>query len=731
MGVTRRVALQTLAAGIALPLRPARARAADSRSVESSKAILYDATRCIGCRECVLGCAEANGWDADNAYSDDPQLAPDCLTFLQDFRTADGESFRKVQCMHCVEPACVSACMLGAMHKDADGAVVWDADLCVGCRYCEIACPYNVPRFEWDSPAPALHKCQMCPSLRAEGRAPACVEQCRRDALVFGVRSEMLAEAHRRIDAAPERYNPVVYGEKDGGGTQVLYLASAGVSFAQLGLPSLGDEPAAALPESIQHRLYKGMIAPLALFALLGAAVRRNIGMVRAVEAAHEPSARAAPAGGRLITLPVVVLALLTAIGFAAIGWRFVAGLGATTNLNDGYPMGLWIAFDVVTGTALACGGYAMALLVYVANRGRYHPLVRPALVTSAFGYTLGGLSVLIDIGRPWNFWKIPTFAGAWNFSSILLEVALCIMLYTMVLWIEISPVFLERLQESRHARLASLARALSPRIEKALPWAIALGLLLPTMHQSSLGSLMLIAGPRLHPLWHTPLLPLLFLVSCVAMGYAIVTIESSLSARAFNLPRETHMLRGLARPVSITLVAYVVIRVADVALRGKLDLVTRLDGYSLLFLTEIGLFTAAALGLLAGARFARTGWLVAMASLVVLGGGLYRFSTYLIAFQPGARWTYFPALPEFAVTVGFVSLEILGYLLLVKRFPILRAAPVERRPAPPPPRPAILPPPPREPVPVGADPEEAPAWKRNDVPQPSIEEWIHAPSEP
>jgi len=149
------------------------------------------------------------------------------------------------------------------------------------------------------------------------------------------------------------------------------------------------------------------------------------------------------------------------------------------------------------------------------------------------------------------------------------------------------------------------------------------------------------------------------------------------------------------------------------------------------LFLTEIGLFTAAALGLLAGARFARTGWLVAMAALVVLGGGLYRFSTYLIAFQPGARWTYFPALPEFAVTIGFVALEILGYLLLVKRFPILRASPAERRPAPPPPRPAILPPRPLEPVPVGADPEEAPAWMRSDVAQPSIEEWTHAPSEP
>ncbi len=269
--------------------------------------------------------------------------------------------------------------------------------------------------------------------------------------------------------------------------------------------------------------------------------------------------------------------------------WRFGAGLGATTNLNDGYPMGIWIAFDVVTGTALACGGYAMALLVYVANRGRYHPLVRAALVTSAFGYTLGGVSVLIDIGRAWNFYKIPLFFWEWNFNSILLEVALCIMLYTAVLWIEVSPVFLERWKESEVAGLRRLALTLSPKIEKAMPYCIAVGLLLPTMHQSSLGSLMMLAGPKLHSLWYSPWMPLMFLVSCIAMGYGVVTLECCISSRVFKRPSEAPMLRGLARPIAGVIFVYLALRTWDVLHRGQLEAITRMDGYSILFLAEMG----------------------------------------------------------------------------------------------------------------------------------------------
>jgi Ni/Fe-hydrogenase subunit HybB-like protein/Fe-S-cluster-containing dehydrogenase component len=635
--------------------------------------MLYDSTLCIGCQECIRGCTAQTGCE-ETATGPDPKLSPLALSVIQRRETSSGPAFIKMQCMHCVDPACVSACMLGAMQKQADGSVTWNGDLCVGCRYCQIGCPFTLPRFEWDSPWPELKKCELCPERRAAGLLPACVDQCRMGALAFGPREDIVAEAHRRIDARPERYNPHAYGEHEGGGTSVIYLAPAGTSFAELGLPALGPKSVPSLPETIQHTLYQGFIAPLGIFGMFSAVVRRNSRRLHRAKS-EDGHGQSEPVGTKIVTWPFGILATLAIIGVVGVLYRLMVGLGPTTNLSDGYPMGLWIAFDVVTGTALACGGYAVALLVYLLNRGTYHPLVRAAIVTSALGYTLGGLSVLIDIGRWWNFYKIPLGYQNWNFNSILLEVALCIMLYTMVLWIEISPVFLEKWRASGTGWLKRFAVSASPKVERAMPYLIALGLVLPTMHQSSLGSLMLLAGDKLHPLWHTPLLPALFLISCMAMGYAAVSLESLISSKVFNRPRETPMLRALAGPISFVLIAYVALRMVDMVARGKWGLVLEMDAYSVLFLAEMTLFSIPALGLLLERHRASPRFLLTVGVSVILAGALYRFSTFLIAFNPGPEWAYFPSLIEFMVTIGLVSAEILAYVVIVKKFPILRGA--------------------------------------------------------
>jgi Ni/Fe-hydrogenase subunit HybB-like protein len=378
------------------------------------------------------------------------------------------------------------------------------------------------------------------------------------------------------------------------------------------------------------------------------------------------------PVGGSLMTPSMRVLLFVFMVGAALTIWRFAVGLGPSTGLSDGYPWGLWIAFDVVTGTALACGGYAVALLVYIFNKGKYHPLVRPALLTSALGYTVAAVGIIIDVGRPWFIWRIPISVGKWNLDSALLEVALCVMAYVMVLWIELSPAFLEKWQDSGNTGLANFSRGLSKFMDKALIWLIALGLLLPTMHQSSLGSVIMLAGPRLHPLWHTPWLPFLYLISCIAMGYAVVVMESTLSSRAFGRQREDKMLASLSGVVSFVLFLFVAFRLGDLFLRGRGPLMIS-EGYlSVMFWLEIALFLVPAV-MLAGSRGrARIGNMFRAGMMIALAGSLYRFDSYLVAFNPGPGWSYFPSVPEIVITLGLVALEVFVFILLVKSFPIL-----------------------------------------------------------
>jgi Ni/Fe-hydrogenase subunit HybB-like protein len=381
---------------------------------------------------------------------------------------------------------------------------------------------------------------------------------------------------------------------------------------------------------------------------------------------------QAAPIGGRILTQPFRFFFFFLAIGGLLILFRLATGLGRVTAMNDGYPWGLWIAFDVVTGTALACGGYAVALLVYVLNKGQYHPLVRPAILTSALGYTLAGIGVALDIGRWWNIWRVPIFFWHWNLNSVLLEVALCIMAYMFVLWIELSPAFLEQAQNVGTPKVRAFADWLLPKVNKALLWIIALGVLLPTMHQSSLGALMLIAGPRLHPLWNTGWLPLLFLLSCIGMGYAAVVFEAAMSAWLFNREPEREMLASLGKAIVPFIVVYLALRLMDLAVRGQIGALFAFDFYSVMSLIELVLFVVPIVMLASDARRRRLGMLFRAAMLLMFAGSLYRFDTYLVAFRPGAQWSYFPSVTEMLITVGLVSGEILVYIVIVKLFPII-----------------------------------------------------------
>lgn len=371
------------------------------------------------------------------------------------------------------------------------------------------------------------------------------------------------------------------------------------------------------------------------------------------------------PLGGRVLTGPFVFLLAIILIGAYFAIKRFTWGLGAVSNMNDGYPWGIWIALDVVVGTALACGGYTMALLTYAFNRGEYHPLVRPALLTSLFGYSLAGISVMIDIGRYWQAYNIilPWHA---NLHSVMFEVALCIGAYCLVVWIEFAPAVLEKFK----------AEQLLKKLNRVLLVFIALGILLPTMHQSSLGTMMLMAGYKLSPLWRTAFLPLLFLLTALILGFAVVMYESLYSSVAFRLPKETPILSKLATVTFWCLLLFMLVRIEDVNLRGYLPLAFDGSFVSNMFLLENSFLMIGLLLLMYPGNRQSPKLLFLAASCLLIGGGMYRFNTYITGFNPGNGWQYFPSVGELCITFGIVAVEVLGYLWCVKRLPILSSHP-------------------------------------------------------
>jgi Fe-S-cluster-containing dehydrogenase component len=286
-GITRRAAILSLAG-----LGATGAAAAHAEGVEhpahpepapDAVALLYDNTICTGCKACMSACNEANDLPADTSLSGGlwhmpPDLDSRAKNIIEVFEDPDGQSFAfvKRQCMHCLDPACVTGCPLKALVKNRWGAVTWDGSLCIGCRYCEVACPFDVPKFEWDRWNPKIVKCEFCFESRLKlGRQPACTEVCPTGAVIFGKRTEMLAAAKARVAASPGKYcEDRVYGEHEAGGTQALYLSS--VPFEKIGLPRLGSTSLGYYATKVTSVIYKWLSGPLLVAGLLGVRIKRN-----------------------------------------------------------------------------------------------------------------------------------------------------------------------------------------------------------------------------------------------------------------------------------------------------------------------------------------------------------------------------------------------------------------------------------------------------------------------
>ena len=394
----------------------------------------------------------------------------------------------------------------------------------------------------------------------------------------------------------------------------------------------------------------------------------------------HQPE----PVKEKFLTPGVMVMLALMAIGGVFALARFAFGIGYVSNLSNQYPWGLWVAVDVATGVALAAGGFTTGLIAYVFNREQYHAVIRPALLTAMLGYTFVVIGLLVDIGRYWNITS-PLFNH--NPNSVLFEVAMCVMIYLHVLYIEFLPVIIERFQgrvnlpgflsrfnEKVDGALATLGRTL----DKLMFVFIIAGIVLSCLHQSSLGTLMLIAPSKVHPLWYTPILPLMFLMSAFAAGYPMVTFESLIVAKSFGREPEMDVLTPLARYMPVFMGAYLAVKLGDMIVRGTY--VYLLDGtyQSNAFIVEVLVGVVLPFVMLLSAKVRRSpGWLFFASTLYVLGILLNRLNVFIVSYTPPYKIAaYFPSVGEIFITVGLISCLMLLYRVFVFIFPVLGKKP-------------------------------------------------------
>ncbi len=707
--------------------------ATPEKAAAKRSAKLIDTTKCVGCRSCQVACKSWNGLPGEKTelptgprgMQNPAALSASTFSILQSSEVEDPRApgglrlvFTKRGCMHCEEPACAAACPVTAMHKTPEGPVVYDDAKCVGCRYCMWACPFGVPTAEWSSLAPKIRKCTGChdrletpASVERNGvlltseeltryaaaqAVPACVKSCPAGALSYGDRDAMLAEAHRRIAESPGKYVAHVYGEKEAGGTDTLYLAS--VPFGELGLPDVGLKSYPA-----PSRIALGAVPPavLGVGAVLGGAYalsQRRTAVAREetapaqaerktlprtapatvqslrpkqdatpAPAAHaEPHVEFEPLARPLWTPVNLLLAGVMGLGAMSFAARFALGLGRTTSLSDTHAWGLWIVFDLIW-IAIAAGAFASAGLIYCLRRTDLYSVGRTAVLLGLLSYSFVTVTLVADLGLPWHAWQLAFNAPS---HSAMFEVSWCVGLYVTVLMLEFLPVPLERwglvrwtelwrryapwyvagvltlfvYLVSRSVLYAGAAAALFSGLAYAFrarpgvrpePIMLAIAAVtLSTMHQSSLGSLFLLMPDKLAAQWWSPVMPISFFLSSISAGTALLILVELWIARAWNRQVRPAQLAAIGRIAFAALFVALAFRLGDLAFRGLIgSAFTGPKGG--LFTAEVVVGGLVPLLLLAIRKVRETPWLLGVAAFLSCAGVvLHRVDVVLLGMQ-------------------------------------------------------------------------------------------------
>lgn len=707
------------------------------------KSTLIDITKCIGCRACQVACKQWNDGDGEETelqwnmgLQNPASLSAKTLTLITFHELPDEKApgglnylFSMRRCLHCLEPACASACPTTALERRPDGPVGYDSNKCIGCRYCIWACPWGVPTADWDSLAPKIHKCTHCADrddqplpMARNGQAltadegslyqknmvvPACVKACPADALKFGTRDDMLQEARNRIANKPDKYVDHIYGEKEAGGTSVLYLSS--VPFEKLGFPDVGTK---SYPKLSGFALHAVPPAVLAVGALLGGVYaflkRRRLAMAGDVADAH-PHVEFESIPYDLMTPLNRMLLVLMAFGAISLLARFALGLGGSTHLSDTYAWGLWIVFDLVW-IAVAAGAFATAGLIYVFQRKALYGLGRSAVLMGLLSYSFVTVTLVADLGLPWNFYQLGLQAPA---QSAMFEVSWCVGLYVTILLLEFLPIPFEKwgLQKamytwrrwsgayvafavtlfvyllSRNLVYAAAAAVIFSFLawsfrtagKKADPIMLAIAAVtLSTMHQSSLGSLFLLMPDKLAPQWWSPVMPISFFVSSIAAGTAVVILVEMWIARAWHRPLRIEQLSAMGKITFWSLFVYLALRIGDMVVRGQLASAFS-ERQSALFAVEVLAGGILPLLLLATSQLrSRATVLFWGALLAALGVVLNRVNVVLFAMSlkgpmpQSVPASYFPTIFEWGISIGLIAATIFLFGWCARLMPLL-----------------------------------------------------------